>query len=433
MFNLVLLGFSVIALLAALAFFYSRSAETLEQPKIAEKVDLAPKNAFQQNQQAYQKIQEPALSLQFTEPNIPLPDLRNVLNYYGSNKRPDADPKNSKLYLSLGDPKAIFSLQPKSPLYLIRDKGTRKLSLSPNNAETPLWIAATPLPSGVRIEVKMIGVNGKVTAEPKEFSAFTLTEKPAPPQTPGAALGKWRADGALLARQKARWVGHDLFLRDHGGETFEPESKRQRLDFGDENERYSVFVQPNEFLIWKDDRWQRPAPEENTRDYPLLAVKKMDEKLMNLELWDKEGKSKVTYNLIKSNDPIPKIDVARDFQFIGARTKIHFMFNVGGKREIVGPEDWFLLGPDGWQKLSKVKDIDDYVNGDLRGVLLVIDSIGLSQREKVLKGSLYNNTRSDVAEVEIPLKTANVKKAEEQEPPSKEEAAPVVAPESEAQ
>lgn len=414
--NLFLITICSLFLLAAFIFALQASSSPLMQPPIPEKISGPPYHAFKQKPHAYQEIKEPALTLKYSDQDLPLPDLRNLLIYYGSNKRPDADTKNNKLYFSLGNPKEIFALKAKTPYYLIRDKVTRKYQLSPNNQSTPLWINVSSLGTSAKVEVRMIGVRGSVITEPKEFADFVVAEKPIPPQISNTEIGKWKADGALLARQKAKWYGEDLFLKNHGGHEFQVDSKQQKIDFGEGEDHYSVFVKPNEFLIWKDNRWQRPEKGENTQDYPLLFVKKADAKLMNLELWDKEGKSKIPFNLIKFSDPVPKIELTQNFQFIGARTKIHFMFNVDGKREIVGPQDWFLLGPEGWQKLSKVRDIDAYVNGDLKGPLLVIDSIGTDQKERVLKGFLYNSSRSEAAAVEIPLKPLS-KQAEPQQAP----------------
>ncbi|MCP5507977.1 MAG: hypothetical protein H7A37_06730 [Chlamydiales bacterium] len=46
-------------------------------------------------------------------------------------------------------------------------------------------------------------------------------------------LGKWRVDGTLLARQRARWYGPDMFLKRHGGDEFKDVSGKRRIDFGE--------------------------------------------------------------------------------------------------------------------------------------------------------------------------------------------------------
>jgi len=407
---------SLLFLAGALLIFGLRSPEKLVQPKIAVQERGIPKNAFQRPQESYQQIKEPFVSLQFAAPNLPLPDLRNILTYYGTNRRPDADPAQRLLFLTLGDAKQIFSAVAGQPVYL--QVGHGKYALSPNNAETALWLTAAPTGSGALINLRMKGVDGELISEPKERATFPLIEKPLTTAATPWTLGDWRVDGALFARQKAKWVGPDLFLEAHGGNDYQAMQGKQRIDFGEGEDLYSVFAEPKDVLIWKDNRWQQAVPGLKTRPYPLVEFKNITDRILTSELWDREGKTKITLNLLRTQEPMQQVDLSKDFQFMGARTRLHFMFNVDKKREIVGPEDWFLQTPEGWRKLTKVSDIDAYVHREITGPLLVIDSLNTDQKQKVLRATLYNSLRSEAVPIELPLTTRELKK---EVPPQNEE------------
>lgn len=396
---------AAICLLFLASFFGIKAMQikesALQQPQIVEKIKAPPSHSFQLGKEAYQEIKSDFLDLNHALPNLSLPDLKNILTYYGVNKRIDADPLAKKLAFSFGDPKQIFTVENDKPTYLVRNGS--KFSLSPNNASTSLWFKAKAQSTTAQIELSIEGIDGGISQEPRDRAFFTLAEKPLLSQSLSWNLGKFRVDGTILLKQKAKWFGPDRFLEQHGGEEYASFQGKQRIDFGEGDEIYSVFVSPGDILIWKEDRWQNAKPGKESRDFPVLEIKKVEERLLSGELWDKEGRSKTVLNLLRSQETFPPQDLSKDFAFLGARTKVHFMFNLNSNREIVGVSDWFLLGDDGWQKLKKVRDVDAYIARKIKGPLLVINSIGADPQNRVLHGTLYNASRSEMRDVQIPL------------------------------
>lgn len=221
-------------------------------------------------------------------------------------------------------------------------------------------------------------------------------------------IGKWRVDGTLLARQKVRWYGVDRFLENHGGPEFADKIGKNRLDFGEAEDLYSVFVKVGDSLIWNGERWQviEPGPESISK--PLLIVKKIEDRVMGLELWDVEGKGKITLNIIRLPENFASAHLVNDFKFVGARTKTQVVFEINQERMIVRPHDWLLLTSEGWKNLKTAQEIDDYVNRKTIGPLFIFEDIIRKEDKSFLKGTVYNPSRSEAHEIEMAMLPVNL-------------------------
>jgi len=402
--NYILSGIAIcLAFLALWHFFASPPKSRLDDIVIRSKG--VPKNPFAGEPQDYDAIGEPFLALKFSPPTLELPNLLVHLTYNGTNRRPDADTDRTVLHFSLKGTPQPASVVPGEPLYLIYDaehKPPRYL-FSPKNEETPLWISAEAKEGVAQVEVRMRNENGLVVTEPKEAASLRLEEK----DFMGWKGGKWqlgalRVDGTLLARQRSRWYGEDLFLLEHGGEEFAHIKGRQRVDFGDDEGRYSVFLQEGDCLVWREEKWQSQPLGEQSRSAPLLCLKKVGDKILNFELWDIGGKRKVSLNLIKSSEVWMPQSLQQAFKFVGARTRSQTIVDVKGERVVLRPQDWLLLTDQGWKKLTKEKDIDDYVDRRISGALFIFNGIEKREDGQYLTGTLYNTTRTASYTVVLP-------------------------------
>lgn len=392
-----------LCLLIAGVIAWTRPNTIEPRPPVKETLKL-PKPGFHQPN-ATPQLNEGLLKLKNAVPSVQLPNLRNTLTYYGRNSRPDADPQFPLMHLNLTGNKDPASILPKQKLYLSFDRsGTpAKYVFSPNNAPTPLWIEATPYQAQAMVDVFLLD-DGKQVRKPSANAQFTLPEKEYV-RYGGTTweMGKWRVDGTLLARQKARWYGQDLFLDHHGGQEYAQAKGKQRIDFGEGDEAYSIFVTDGSCVIWKDDRWQNATPGPDTRTFPLMCIKKIDTRLMNLELWDVNGRGKVMLNLLKSIDtPLPKT-LQQTLKFVGARTLTQFLFEVNQQRIILRPNDWLLFKDNRWQLLNDPATIKKFVDRQIIGPLFVFEGVGRKDDRQILKGTIYNPTRTEAQEVEIPL------------------------------
>lgn len=401
--NISILALSLLFAMGAAFLWLLRPGEIHETEPKEVKVQ-APPHAFTLTPDAYDSIKEPVFSLFFEAPKIKLPDLKNILVYYGKNGRPDAEKGKETLHFSILGGKDTSSLSPGERLYLTYSKRPdgAKYGFSPGNAPTGFWIEAYPKMQEAEIFVHLLDIDGNPVKGSDNLANFYLPEKEfARNAVSGWELGKWRVDATLLARQKAKWVGMDKFLEEHGGDEYREVMGRQRIDFGEGDDVYSLFVRAGDSLVWAQDHWKVVEPGLASMNQPLLVVKRVDERLMNFELWDAQGKGKVVLNLLRSQDHYAEQDFDKVFKFVGARTRSQYVFEIDNERMFLRPHDWLLLTEGGWRKLSTPKEIDDYVDRKLTGTLFVFDSIGKKEEKQVIKGTVYNQMRTESYPVEL--------------------------------
>ena len=398
-------GVIFLLLFSALGFALMGQSDFALNDEIIKKSEI-PKGAFARSTQEYEAIGAPALSLAFSPLSAQLPDLRRHLIYYGKNGRPDESEEKPALFFAFTGNKTPTLVFPGERLYLFYDKkqSPPQYLFSPNNATTSIWIEAVPQGNQARVKVFMTGEGGQLIEEPEAYADFTLPEKEFM-RFGGTAweLGKWKVDGTLLARQKARWYGTDKFLERHGGEEYQELISKQRIDFGEGDEIYSIYVGAGNCLIWKDGRWETVKIGKDSLQYPLMCAKKIDDRIMNLELWDAEGKGKVVLNLVKMNEPWMAQNLEQNFKFIGARTRSQFVFEIKGERMILKPHDWLLLTDSGWKKLKTPQQIDDYVDRKTVGPLFVFDRVERKEDRQVIIGTLFNAARTEMVTFELTL------------------------------
>lgn len=408
--NYALAAIIALLLFATLVYKVTRTTEFPMEDVIARKATV-PKGAFARPAEEYQKINKPALNLAFAPLSVQLPDLRRHLVYYGKNGCPDASVDNPVMYFAFTGNKTPVPMLYGQRLYILYDKSQNppQYIFSPGNAKTPVWIEAQPQGTQAAVKVSMEVDNGQVIREPAAYADFNLPEKEFVRFGGGVwELGKFRVDGTLLARQKARWYGLDRFLEKYGGEEYKDLQHKQRIDFGEGDDLYSVYVALGQCLTWKDNRWVPLKEGETALDSVLLCVKKIDDRVMNLELWDIDGKGKISLNLIKVHEAwLPK-NLEDSYKFVGARTRSQLIFEIDDERMLLRPHDWLILTPeDGWQKLETSKDIDAYIERKLIGPLFVFDHIERRDDRPVVFGTLFNAARTEMVPVEFSLQQNN--------------------------
>lgn len=413
--NGALIGLALLFGLAGIGYWLSRPGEITQGGHRSQEGGL-PKGAFELAEKDYEKAGEVLLSLEQAPPIMQLPDLRTQLIYYGKNGRPDAQSQQTVIHFALsGNNKNATSVAPGENLYLVYErKGTSgKYVFSPNNEKSSLWVQGVPVDNEVQVKVRMENENGEEVAEPETYAQFRLPEKEFV-RYGGVTweLGGHRVDGTLFARQKARWCGPDRFLERHGGEDYKNIDGKQRIDFTESDEPYSVFVKAGDCLIWSDNRWKMIEPGDESLKKPLLVVKKTDERLMTFELWDVDGKGKIVLNLLKSSEPWAVQNgqtLQHMFKFLGAKTKTQCVFEINRERVVLSPSDWLILTPKGWKKLATEEEIDNYVKRKLSGTLFVFDGIVRKDEKQMMVGTLYSPSRHECNPIELPLQVKTLK------------------------
>lgn len=363
-----------------------------------------PARPFEQDQAAYDTLANTVFAQEFSAPSMQLPDLKRHLTYYGPNKRPDSQAAEQQwLHIALrgsGGKREIKSVEPGQPTYLVYQKSGRtgNYNFSPDNAETGLWIEVTQNPGSkeAQVIVSMRDQNEEIVTRPEEYRELTLTERP----VPRYGAGKWeldgqRVDGSLLSRQRARWYGADQFLIDHGGDAYAAAAAKQRVSFGKDQDLYFLRVAVGDNLVWKEGKWEPVTSAEQSLGYPLLHVVSAQERTLECEIWDVEGKGKVTARITRGTPRWQLRFIQREVRFAGARTRSRLNLDMGTERAVVQPNDWIvLLDNDEWQRIDTVERLEAFLSDRLLGQLLVIDGVDKEDGQQVLRAHVYDSGRT---------------------------------------
>lgn len=392
--------FIISLVLTCYAFFIPshKSIESSDRPEKIIKPATLPPSPFKFEKQG--ELGSGPLELTWVTPKLELPDLRNDLIYYGKNGRPDFKEGKALMHISFKGCDESKTVCEKSKVYLTVVEG--KYGFSPHNQITSLWLELSGNDDFLNATVWMIDENQTLVKTPENFHSFAVkAEEFKNTVRPETEVGGHRVDGGLLMRQHARFAGKDLFLERHGGPEFDFALNRERIDFTMDQNFYSIFIHEGDLIVWKEGEWILATKESDTTQLPLLVVKKIDERIITFEFWDKNGKGKIPLSLIrhKTHDPLP--DVSKEFKFVGAKTWAQFIVECGSKRFVLKEGDWLVLTQSGWQKIGSPQDVDDYVSQKIQGPLFVLDKLVKQEGKQILMGHLFNSSRTEMQEVEL--------------------------------
>ncbi|ASD31018.1 hypothetical protein [Chlamydia abortus] len=345
--------------------------------------------------------------LDFPELREKLPDLRQELVFLGSNNRPDAC--GGKFFLELATSKDTYVASANEKVYLqvVPSPEGGIFTFSPEGKPTDLWLECRPLSMDNRIEVKvrLLGVNREVITSPKERETLLLN-------APVRGMESWeiggvRVDASFPMKQKIRRIGSDKFLLMHGGSDYADKAVKERVDFvslADEN--YSRYLAVGDILLWDGNCWQTCGEfRGKSSEVPLLEVKKIDEKVMVIEVWNVGGTSRQSMSLVKTmSSPIEVAEIIKEFEFVGMRSWSRPIIQAGGQRMILSPDDWVVYTGKSWEKITRKEQLEDYLSGKTQGPLLVFDKLEKDSREFVLRAHVFNAQRTLVEAVTLPLK-----------------------------
>ncbi|MGM0440224.1 MAG: hypothetical protein ACQEP8_03810 [Chlamydiota bacterium] len=392
----------IIIVVTALALISWWRLPNHNRPLALEETPLKlPENPYHFNSETYETMVEKVLPLEEGAYAAKFPDLSSEMIFYGINKRPDATVREPLLNFGIQGSSRIASVIRGERLYLsISDEG---YIFSPNNEPSPLWIESdlTGSHAFVKLGVEM------PSYEDTQYMDFELAPKNIKQERARVnfAIGSHRADAGLLARQRARWQGGDVFLEAHGGAEYAGLQGLQRIDFDAENGGYKVFIGSGKGLVWKDGRWHTETIGKDTQGFPLLLINKFDERTMKLDLWDPSGSFKIPLNLVKSREMWTPELLEQEFKFVGAKTHKQAIVEIEGERVLLKPHDWLLHIDQGWKKLTTEEEIDDYVTGVEEGELLVVEGIEKKDGHQYLAGILYSPGRGQSHNILLPLQS----------------------------
>lgn len=324
--------------------------------------------------------------------------LADELTLLAYNSRPDAISKEVKLLISLKHGKELLQLPNGKAFYLKENAQGKGLSLS--NETTGLWIKPILLENGaVLMEARRKFILNE-DRESEEKGEFVLA-----PQGGVPAQYHPLQQPFIQELKQAHGFSQDLLIQKYGDREYASWRDKAILELTHGTETYACFLSSGDFLSYEEGEWRIKSLKELKSDQPVAHVKTASSRGVELEVWDETGFSPL----------IVKIEVEKPvrFQFKPELlpTKIrlrntHAVSCAFGKRRIILKKgDWLLKTPTGWRNLRRAEEIERYLHHRLKGELFIFDTIEKEQGRQVMKGNLFDETRTQSQPISLTIES----------------------------
>lgn len=140
-------------------------------------------------------------------------------------------------------------------------------------------------------------------------------------------------------------------------------------------------------------------------DLPIARVKSVSAKAIEVEIWDEAGFHPLFYKIPISQPPRLQLKNEVMPSAIRLRNATQVSCALGKRRVILKQGDWLLKSGTGWRSLRKKEEIEQYLNHRLKGELFVFDGIEKEQGRLLMKGQLFDETRTQVLPFSMPIES----------------------------
>ena len=336
------------------------------------------------------------LSLKSDKLAIPFPNLSEEIVLLGTNTRPDRHQDLSQILLGLkksGDSQQAFE---EETLFL----NVETPEISFQEGSSPLWITPHQSDDGWRIKC---GIHlGEDLSDEREF---ILKAQNGPSES--YVFGDKVFEESLNTLNSLKVFGPDLLLTKYGGDRYDNLKKKPRFSFAD-GSRFFLFE--GDALSFFDGEWHLTDLGAASREHPLMLVESVSITRVLCRVWDTKGFAtrEVSLNLQPSNSF--GFSPEEIFGRIRARTLHSVSCRLAGKSAILREGDWILHAGGSWKILKSVAELEKLLEYHLKGELFVFDGVRKKQGESKFMGHFFDETRSAIIPVSIPLTEKKGKK-----------------------
>jgi hypothetical protein len=322
--------------------------------------------------------------------------LADELALIAYNSRPDIESKNAKMLLSLKNGKELLTLSNGRTLFL--KEAQQGKGLSSSETATGLWVKPILLENGaVLIETgrKLVSKEGKSGEEKGEFIVA--------PQGGIPARYNPTQQGFIKELKSGRSFPQDLLIQKYGGREYSPWREKAVFEMTRGSSSYACFVSSGDYLVYEEGEWRVVPFEELKKDQPIAHVKSISGKGLEIEAWDETGfyPLQVTIETEKPGRFQLKPDAMPSGIRIRSGTQVSCAF--GKRRVILKQGDWLLKTTTGWRNLRRAEEIEQYLHHRIKGELLIFDSIEKEQGRLVMKGNIFDETRTQIQPFSLPI------------------------------
>lgn len=400
---LLLVGVSFILLTQLFNIF---STYIFSDASIDRQIYKLPKNFFMQDLDASQEALDELLTLK-TGPWLPqLPNLTKELLVLSKSQRPDALFSKPKITLQWAKDKQVQSFFLDEPIYLSINHKTSQYQFSKNNEPTDIYLNITVDQSATIANLTMIDAEGNFVFSEEHPSIFPLQEAKSsrPSRSSSWSIDNLNVSPLLLVKQGAIWHGKDMFMIEHGGQEFSSLASDVRIDFDSPSAgSYSLYAGSETTFIYDQGRWIAAEPSSETVAFPMIQLKKSQERFLTFSLWAPYGETSTDLTLTKSPSYWPDSKFLQ-IEFVASRRDDEAVIKIGTQRLRVRSGDWLTLADDLWIPLETQEEVLEYVALKKRAALIVVSSIADTEEGKRLLLSLFNKERSLQQKIDIGLK-----------------------------
>lgn len=344
----------------------------------------------------YESIGSGGLALHPSHPFGWVSRLASELVLIAYNSRPDVDAKDAKILISLKNGKEQLTLANGRNLFLKEsDQGKGLLS---SEAATGLWFKPILLENGAILIDAARKLVSKEGQEGEEKGQFIVSQQGGIP----ACYNPTQKSFASALRG-ARAFFSDLFIEKYGGREYAPWKDKAILEFTNGFGPYACFVSPGDYLIYEGEEWRVCPFEELKRDHPIARVKAASGKAIEVEVWDETGFYPLQFRVETALEPHLQFKPEVMPSKIRLRSGSQVSCALGKRRVVLREGDWLLKTANGWRNLRRTEEIGLYLNHRLKGELFIFDGIEKEQGNLVMKGHLFDETRTQKLSVVLPI------------------------------
>jgi hypothetical protein len=382
-----LLGISLLSTIAVL-FFYSGGELKREE------VLTPPKMEKEREGEAYVHIGEGPLSLRPRNLLECIPGLNHEISVLAKKTRPDGLGEGPSLLLFLHHSKEERIVTSGQKIYLNREmkEGVVEV-LHFAEEETPFWISPLLLDSSSTLVEVGIKSSSSAKEERGEFVLETCER-----------IEKDRLEERLCCRvfSDAKWWGLDPLFEKYGGGEYKHLRDRHKLEFSEPLPSI-CFIKSGDYLTWENEEWSVVPLERARVDRPLARVQSLNARHLQIEVWDETGFSSTQIKLSPQTTPKMNYKIENLPSSLRLRTSSQITCLLGKRRVILKQGDWLLKTSSGWHILKRREEIEECLQHRLRGDLLIFDELDRQEGRAALKGSLFDEMRTQLQPIVIPV------------------------------
>lgn len=344
------------------------------------------------------EIGKGVLSLNPMKKSSLVPDLSREILVLARSSRPDCDAKEGAILLStkssseqrivtLGEQifLACHKNKDEEPTYTFSDK------------KTALWIK--PVLGGqedIYLEV------GQFSPSKQGEGFFEEVGQVLVQQVKSSTFKEKHESAFLSSIRQAKWWGSDCLFKQYGGQEYREMMQKQKVEIPGASGSQFYFLSAGDYLQWQAGLWQATSLSSVTPGCPLAYVKSISSKNMEIEVWDERGFYPQMLRLdLQPSSKSQKTDFSNSL--VRLRSSSQVTCSLGKRRFILKEGDWLLKVGKSWRNLKRSKDIEDCLQHKLRGELFIFDSIDKQQGKLFLKGSLFDEMRTQMTSVSLPI------------------------------